>query len=95
MPLDNVRTVLSATASQNVDAGTFESVEVNPQTRAVRVALAAADANTPQGLLRVEQPAKIAGGGAYHPAAALTQDRDGYIVPLGKETAWVELTDAK
>jgi len=46
-------------------------------------------------LLRVEQPAKIAGVGAYHPAAALAQDRDGYIVPLGKETAWVELTDAK
>lgn len=41
-----------------LDAGKFESIEVNPLTGVVRVGLAGATEATPQGLLRIEQPAR-------------------------------------
>jgi hypothetical protein len=74
-----------------LDAGEFESVEVNPVNGAVRVRLAAGTEATPTGLLRIEQPAKVKGVGNYRLAVPLRSERGGYLVPLGKETTWLEL----
>jgi uncharacterized protein DUF5695 len=74
-----------------LDAGEFERVELSPGTGAVRVGLAARTEATPTGLLRVEQPATIKGVGKYRPVAPLRSERGGYLVPLGKETTWLEL----
>jgi hypothetical protein len=74
-----------------LDAGKFESVEVNLGTGVVRVRLAAGTEATPTSLLRVEQPAKVKGVGNYRPAVPLHAERGGYLVPLGKETTWLEL----
>ena len=74
-----------------LDAGEFESVKVNSATGVVRVGLAGASEATPEGLLRIEQPARISGVGDYRPASALQSRRSGYVVPLQKETTWLEL----
>ncbi|HKW61762.1 MAG TPA: DUF5695 domain-containing protein [Candidatus Acidoferrum sp.] len=78
-----------------LDAGQFQKVEVNPKTEVVRVELAPANSFLRKARLRVRQPAKIPGVGEYHPVAQLTKERDAYVVPLGKTTAWVELKQAK
>ena len=74
-----------------LDRGTFESVQINPSTNAVRVTLAPSDAFTPTALLRIEQPAKIAGVRAYQPSRVLASERGGVVVPLGKTATTVEL----
>ncbi|HEX5217834.1 MAG TPA: DUF5695 domain-containing protein, partial [Vicinamibacterales bacterium] len=74
-----------------LDRGAFESVSINPSTRAVRVALAPATDITSSALLMIEQPARIAGVGAYQPTAALTAERGGVVVPLGSAATTVEL----
>jgi hypothetical protein len=78
-----------------LDAGAFESVEVNRRTHRVRIALAPADPYTPNALLRVEQPAHVAGIGSYRPADQTRSERDGYQIPLGATPTTVELTDAR
>ena len=75
-----------------LDAGKFETVEVNHRTGAVRVQLAAATEATPEALLRIEQPAKVNGVGEYHPASPLESRRGAYVVPLQKEETWLEIT---
>jgi hypothetical protein len=75
-----------------LDAGAFDSVVVNSDTGAIRVGLAGATETTPKGLLRIEQPAKINGIGTYLPVAHLLSERGAYVVPLQKETTWLELT---
>jgi hypothetical protein len=77
-----------------LDAGTFESLEVNSATGVVRVALAGATETTPDARLRVSQPAKISGVGTYLPISSLKSDRDAYVVPLQKNTTWLELKAA-
>jgi hypothetical protein len=74
-----------------LDAGTFERLEVNPGTGVVRVALAGATEATPNARLRISQPAKISSVGTYRPASPLKVDRDAYVVPLQKDTTWLEL----
>jgi hypothetical protein len=74
-----------------LDAGKFASVAVNAVTGVVRVGLAGATEATPQGLLRIEQPAKVNGVGSYRPAAPLQSQRGAYVVPLHQETTWLEL----
>jgi hypothetical protein len=76
-----------------LDAGAFDSVEVNTRTHLVRIALTPATSHTPQALLRIEQPAKLAGMGTYRPSRHLAIERDGYQVPLGIGTTTVDLTD--
>ena len=75
-----------------LDAGEFESLDVNPGTGVVRVGLVGATESTPKGLLRIEQPAKISGVGNYRVAQPLQSHRGAYVVPLQKETTWIELT---
>jgi len=74
-----------------LDVGNFDSVEYNPATRVVRVGLAKKSGSTPVARLRVEQPAKLAGVGAYQPATSLKSEREAYVVPLKSSTTWVEL----
>jgi Family of unknown function (DUF5695) len=74
-----------------LDAGEFDSVDVNPDTGVVRVGLAGATESTPKALLRIEQPAKVSGVGNYRPAPPLQSQRGAYVVPLQKETTWLEL----
>lgn len=76
-----------------LDVGSFEGVEVNMRTHAVRVGLAPSSASTPQARLCVEQPAKVAGIGVYSPSRPFTKERDAYTIPLTGATTWVELTD--
>jgi hypothetical protein len=76
-----------------LDAGTFDSVAVNTRTHAVRVGLSPATPYTPQARLRVEQPAKVVGVGAYHPRQQLVKERNAYTIPLKSSTTWIELID--
>jgi len=78
-----------------LDAGKFESIEVNPVTGVVRVGLAGATQATPTGLLRIEQPAKVSGVGNYRLASPLQSQRGVYVLPLQKETTWLELNDGR
>ena len=75
-----------------LDAGTFDKVELNSKTGAVRVELAASDLFTTAARLHVEQPAKLPKIGTYHPATKLSMERDAYVVPLRASPTWVELT---
>ena len=76
-----------------LDAGTFESVEVNVKTHAVRVGLSQATPFTPEARLRVAQPARVAGVGVYHPRLPIRKERDAYPIPLKRNTTWIELVD--
>lgn len=74
-----------------LDAGKFESIELNSQTGAVRIGLAPATTFTPEAFLRIEQPAKIPNVGAYRPANKFQVVSGAYVVPLANRTTWIEL----
>lgn len=76
-----------------LDAGTFETIEVNPRTNVIRIGLSPRTAETPQAVLHIEQPAKMAGVGTYHPRQSLPKERDAYVIRLQRATSWIELTD--
>jgi Family of unknown function (DUF5695) len=95
-PLDSFRMrvyVASLGLWLTLDAGKFESVDVDLKTHSVRIGIAAATTETPQALLRVEQPAKINGVGKFWPAKPLAEVRGAYVVPLGKNTTWITLRE--
>ena len=73
-----------------LDAGTFDGIEVNPGSGAVRIGLAAATSFTPAARLRVEQPARIKTG-IYRPIGHLSSERGAFIVPLRTSTTWIDL----
>jgi len=92
-PLDSFRMrayLASAGLWLTLDAGQFEALELNEQTRAIRVGLAPATQYLHAARLRIEQTAKVAGAPTYHPAKTWTQERGAYVVPLGTGTTWVE-----
>jgi uncharacterized protein DUF5695 len=79
-----------------LDVGTFESVELDSRTGVVRAGFAAATPATPEARLRIEQPAKLDGVGAYRPKAPLIKaplksERDAYVIPLSGQSTWIEL----
>jgi len=74
-----------------LDRGTFEGVAINPTTRAVRITLSPAAELTPTALLRVEQPAKLANIGGYAPVGTYSAERGGFVVPLGRTAATLDL----
>jgi hypothetical protein len=78
-----------------LDAGTFNSVEFNAKTHAVRLELSPQTQFTSQARLRIEQPAKISGIGTYHPRESFANERDAFTIPLKNKSVWVELTEAK
>jgi hypothetical protein len=66
---------------------------LDTKTGTVRVGLAAATQFTREGMLRIEQPAKINGVGDYSPSGTIYKpERGAFLVPLHKETTWVTLT---
>ena len=94
-PLDSYRArvyIASAGLWLTLDAGQFQSVEIDAKTGAVRVVLAAADEFTPTARLRIEQPATVNGVGKYRPIQTLQTERDAYVVPLGKNVTGLDLT---
>ena len=78
-----------------LDAGTFESVEVNTRTHAIRIGLSPQSSNTPEARLHVEQPSRTSGVGDYHPRQQLKFERDGYTIPLTKTVKWIDLIDGR
>ena len=94
-PLDSARTrvyIAPVGLWLTLDAGTFESVEWNPKTRVVRVGLSAATEYTPSARLRVEQPGAAQGAEKYHLTKPVAEERGANVVPLAKQTTWVELS---
>ena len=92
-PLDSFRTrvyVAPAGLWLTLDAGKFESLELDSKTSAVRVGLAAADEFTPVARLRAEQPAKMKIE-SYRPVKPLNSERGAWVIPLNKGTTWIEL----
>ena len=95
-PLDSFRIRFYVAPSGlwlTLDAGTFEAVEVNTRTHAVRVVLSAATAFTSEARLRVEQPAQLKGVGSYKPRQNFKVERGAYVVPLKKQPVWVDLLE--
>ncbi len=93
-PLDSFRMrvyVASLGLWLTLDAGNFDAVEINSKTGVVRLGLAPATQYTPTAFLRVEQPAKIKGVGAYQLDKSFKLERGAYVVPLHKGTTWLEL----
>ena len=93
-PLDSFRMrvyIASAGLWLTLEAGQFESIELDPATGAVRVALTPGTQFTPVARLRIEQPARLKGVGNYRPARPLRQERDAFVVPLGAGQTRVEL----
>lgn len=76
-----------------LDAGQFESVELDSRNGAVRIELAPATQFTPEAIVRVELPAKLKGVGEYRAAGTVYRvERGAFVVPLGKKSTWVVLT---
>jgi hypothetical protein len=76
-----------------LDSGTFETIEINNRTNEIRVGLSAQTPDAPEARLHIEQPAKVASAGTYHPREPLPKERDGYVIALKPVTRWIELTD--
>jgi hypothetical protein len=92
-PLDSFRTrvyLASLGLWLQLDAGNFENVELDSETGALRISLAAATPFTSTARLRVEQTAGVKNG-VYRPAEALASERGMWVVPLGIKTTVVEL----
>jgi Family of unknown function (DUF5695) len=73
-----------------LDAGTFENVELNANSRTLRVEFSAATPFTPLARLRIEQPAHKSAG-VYRPAKSLRSERGAWVVPLSEGMTWLEL----
>lgn len=73
-----------------LDAGTFESVSINPKTNEISIQFDAATAYTPNAILRVEQPADVKGVGEFSLKGEFSIERDAIVIPLD-ETISVSL----
>jgi hypothetical protein len=78
-----------------LDAGQFESAEIDPSTGVVRVTLAPRTSSVNVARLRIEQPFKPAGVGEYRPTSALQLEREAYVIPLSDRSTTVELRPMK
>lgn len=75
-----------------LDAGTFDEVAINPVAKSVKLTLSEAGQFTPRALLRIEQPAKVAGVTTFKPTRALQSERGGFVIALQAKPTVVELT---
>jgi hypothetical protein len=75
-----------------LNAGSFESFEMDSKTGAVRLELSPATPFTPTAMLRIEQPAKVQDVGVYHPIEKFDSQRGAWVVPLQSHSRWIELT---
>ncbi len=74
-----------------LDAGNFQSIELNPKAGSFRVGLAPAGQFTSEARLHIEQPIKVRGLGTFHPTTSLNLERNDYVVPLTTQETWVEI----
>lgn len=65
-----------------LDAGKFREIRFDPKSQIVRLTLDPATSYTHDALLRIEQPARIAGVGEFAPEKRYAQDRGAWVVPL-------------
>ncbi|MDE3068415.1 MAG: hypothetical protein KGJ60_12825 [Verrucomicrobiota bacterium] len=76
-----------------LDAGTFDQVQLNAKTHAVRVGFSAATPYTSHARLHMTQPARVAGIGTYRPVRKFAVERGALVVPLNVNgTTWMDLT---
>ena len=97
IPLDSARSrafISPVGLWLTLESGRFEALEFDSKTGVVKIGLAAATVNTPEAVLRVEEPARANRVSRYHPAQQLKMVRDAYLVPLRSETTWVTLATA-
>jgi hypothetical protein len=66
----------------SLDAGKIESVNYNISTGALRLKLQKGDQFTPNAVIRITQPAKLSGVGAYQIKGAYTPERGAHVVNL-------------
>ncbi|MFZ0663724.1 MAG: DUF5695 domain-containing protein [Acidobacteriaceae bacterium] len=78
-----------------LDAGKFNRVVFNSRTGEVRLTLDPETKFTPNARMRMEQPAKIAGVGSYHPASPYRMERGAYVVPLSVSATEIVLRTTK
>ena len=78
-----------------LDAGKVSRVAFDPKSGTVRLTLDPADKFTPDALVRIQQPAKIAGVGSYHPVQTFKMERGAYVVPLSGKTTEIELRSSE
>jgi hypothetical protein len=97
VPLDSVRRrvyIAPFGLWLNLDAGKFTGIEINPQTRAVRVRLAPKNTYSNEARLRIEQPAKRNGIGVFRPVKTLKFEREAFSIPLDNADKWIEIKAA-
>jgi hypothetical protein len=97
-PLDSFRTRVYLAPFGlwlTLDAGHFETLEIDAASGVVRVGLAPATGFTPSARLRIEQPARAKEVGEFVPAQAFEVERGAHVVPLDKATTWMELTSRR
>lgn len=93
-PLDSLRRriyVAPAGLWLTLDAGRFEALSFDTQTRALRVTLSAADSFTPAARLRIEQPGAGKGMGSVAPTETWIRERDAFVVPLEAAPKTIDL----
>lgn len=78
-----------------LDAGTFDAVEFNPKTKAVRLVLSAAGNGVSSARLVVEQPARPVGAPSYSAASSYTKDAGAAVIPLSGKATVIELVRSK
>jgi hypothetical protein len=91
-PLDSARSrayVAPLGLWLTLDAGTFESIEIDGGE--VRVTLSPATESAPSARLRVEQPAAVAGVGVIEVLGTFDRERGAYVIPLATGMTEVEL----
>jgi hypothetical protein len=93
-PLDAARTrVFLAPLALwlTLDAGQFESIELDPKSGGVKLGFSAATPSTSAARLRIEQPAASGRRSNYRPKVSLNTERGAYVIPLNGNVTWVEL----
>jgi Family of unknown function (DUF5695) len=94
-PLDSARTRIYLAPYGlwlTLDAGSFDTLVLNPKTGVLRVGFSSSNQFTPEARLRIEQPARIFGVGEFHPTTRLKAEREAYVIPLKKTVTWLELS---
>jgi hypothetical protein len=97
VPLDSFRTRLYVAPLGlwlTLDAGQFQRVELDAKTGSVRLGFAPGTQFASSVRLRLEQPAAGEGGLEYRLAGRFKSELGAFVVPLGIETVWVQLTAA-
>jgi hypothetical protein len=74
-----------------LDAGRFESVEIDARTGAVRVTLAPATSHELTARIVVQQPARAGGAALYRPTTTMRTERGAVVVPLSATLTTIEL----